>query len=231
MVDVCNHLKLNYIDLEGTIFRQGYMPAHIKGNLSHLFSERGYAYLGFRSFWIRDQYDISDNKCLLLIRDPRDAMVSHYFSYLYSHGIPSSGPVSTTMSNNRSKFDGIDINEYVLRPQFINVFKNGFQNYETFLAPHMTRVYRYEDIIYFKSEWLADMLNHLGVDLPGDIASDIVKKHDVRPLQEDPSKHVRQVAPGNFRQHLAEETIRSLNEALSHILNKYGYDRVNTVSL
>jgi len=207
------------------------MPALINTDMSSLFFERGYAYLGFRSYWIGDQYDITQNKCILLIRDPRDAMVSHYFSYLYSHGIPASGPISETMSNNRAKLLDTDINEYVLRPHFVNSFKNAFKRYEEFLDPQATRVYRYEDIIYHKQEWLSDMLSHLGLQLSDDVTLQIAKKHDIRPSREDPSKHIRQVAPGNYRRHLTNETIERLDDALDHILEKYGYDRAEKVSL
>jgi hypothetical protein len=231
ILDVCKHLKLSYIDLEGSIFKQGYMPAHINDDISSLFFEHGFAYLGFRSFWIGKNFDVTKNKCLLLIRDPRDAMVSHYFSYLYSHGIPASGPISKTMSENRAKLIDTDINEYVLRPQFINTFKNGLKRYEKFLSPKMTRIYRYEDVIYYKHEWLIDMLEYLGLELPSEVVSRIVKKHDIHPSKEDPSNHIRQVAPGNFRRHLTAETIGKLNSALAEVLKKYGYDQVKTDSL
>lgn len=230
-IDVCKHLKLSYIDLEGSIFKKGYMPTHINGDISTLFFRRGFAYLGFRSFWIGKQFDVTKNKCILLIRDPRDAMVSHYFSYLYSHGIPASGPISKTMSKNREKLIDTDINEYVLRPQFINTFKNGFKMYEKYLSPQMSRIYRYEDVIYDKHEWLIDMLDNLGLELPFEVVSGIAQKHDIHPLKENPSSHIRQVAPGNFRRHLTAETIEKLGLTLAEILKKYGYNRGGHVSL
>lgn len=230
-IDVCKHLKLSFIDIEGSLFKKGYMPGHINGNISHLFFERGYAYLGFRSFWIDQSFDATRNKCILLIRDPRDALVSHYFSYLYSHGIPASGPISKTMSKNRDQLVATDINAYVLHPQFINIFKNGFAMYETFLSSKTTRVYRYEDVIYQKFEWIADMLEYLGLDLDSDLISSIARKHDIHPLREDPLKHVRQVTPGNFRKHLTEETIEKLNFQLSKIIIRYGYDRIREFRL
>jgi hypothetical protein len=231
ITDVCKHLGLAYIDLEGSMFKQGYMPPYIDDNISSLFHDRGFAYVGFRSFWIGGNYDIRRNKCFLLIRDPRDAIVSHYFSYLYSHGIPSGGPVSNVMKENRAKLLNIDINKYVLRPQFVNFYRNGFRAYETSLSPQTTRVYRYEDVIFYKSEWISDMLGYLGLKLQGKVLSDIVRKHDMRPTHEDPSIHIRQVAPGNFRQHLSDETIKKLNEAFASILHRYGYDRIPTIRL
>ena len=223
IVDVCNYLKISWLDLEGTVFKHGYMPVHLKGDLSSLFSKVGYAYVGFRSFWIGQHYDATQNRCLLLIRDPRDAMVSHYFSYLYSHGIPDSGPISQTMSKNRKKLADTDINAYVLRPQIINTYKNAFKQYDKSLSSEKTQVYRYEDVIYTKREWLTDMLHFLNLEVPTDIISNIVRKHDVLPLQEDPSKHIRQVAPGNYLSHLKKKTIEKLNEEFADILSQYGW--------
>ncbi len=230
-VDVCKHIKLSYIDIEGSLFRKGYMPGHINGNISSLFFERGFAYLGFRSFWIENIFDVTRNKCILLIRDPRDSLVSHYFSYLYSHGIPATGPISKIMSETRAKLIAADINEYVLRPALINIFKNGFTKYETFLSGKTTRVYRYEDVVYNKNEWLIDMVKYVGIELPLELLERIVKKHDIHPLIEDPSKHIRQVSPGNFRKHLAPETIGELNSVFAEILRQYGYDRVRSTNL
>ena len=223
-IDVCKHLKLSYIDIEGSLFKKGYMPGHIIGNIAPFFFERGYAYLGFRSFWIDQSFDATRNKCILLVRDPRDALVSHYFSYLYSHGIPASGPISKTMSKSRDKLMATDINAYVLRPQFINIFLYGFKKYEMFLSDRTTRVYRYEDVIYYKNEWLIDMAKYLDMELPSEVIDRIVKKNDIQPVKEDPSKHIRQVSPGNFRRHLTGETIEKLNTALGQVINKYGYD-------
>ena len=86
----------------------------------------------------------------------------------------------------------------------------------------MTRVYRYEDVIYYKHEWLIDMLEYLGLELDSETISRIAQKHDIHPSKEDPSNHIRQVAPGNFRRHLTAETIGKLNSALDEVLKKYG---------
>ena len=135
------------------------------------------------------------------------------------------------MSKSRENLIDTEINEYVMRPQLINIFKLGLKKYEMFLSGRTTRVYRYEDVIYRKYEWLKDMLAYLCLNLDSKAISKIAGKHDIHPHTEDPSKHVRQVRPGNFRRHLTEETIQKLNSELAEIIHKYGYDCINSLRL
>lgn len=230
LVDICKKSKINYIDIEGTLFRYGYMPAHIIGDISLLFNKKGFCYLGFRSFWIENIFDISENKSILLIRDPRDALVSHYFSYLYSHAIPTRGPISNNMSINRKNMIKKNIDEYVLQPHLINSFKNVFINYEKLILHKCSKIYRYEDVIYCKYEWIKDMLNFLNIDFNSNELKKISKKHDIFPIKEEPKNHIRQVNPGNFRKHLNRNTIEKLNSVFDKILWLYAYDRAQSIT-
>ena len=44
------------------------------------------------------------------------------------------------------------------------------------------------------------------------------------PPVERPDEHVRQVRPGNHRQHLGRKTIELLNDRLSDILTRFRYN-------
>lgn len=183
--------------------------------------ERGYCYRGYRMLPPYLQaMDISKNKKILLVRDPRDMLVSHYFSTAFSHVVPETGGVRDKMLERREAARTETIDEYVLsRTDF---FSKEFAGYEPLLGTEL-RTYRYEDVIFDKANWLTDMLRYFEVDLaPKDIEK-IAAKHDVRPDEERPDQHVRQVTPGNYKKHLHEETIAKLNDIFSRPLNQYGY--------
>jgi hypothetical protein len=64
----------------------------------------------------------------------------------------------------------------------------------------------------------------LRLELSGNQLEAIAARHDIIPNVERPDQHVRQVRPGNHRQHLRRDTIKSLNHSLSDILARFCYN-------
>lgn len=184
--------------------------------------ETGYCYRGFRSFppYLRN-FDITKNKKILLVRDPRDMIVSYYFSMSQSHIIPGSGVIRDDLMIWRNEARSANINEYCLNKY--EMFRQEFESYGSILGTEL-RIYRYEDVIFHKQDWLRDMLSYLGVAVtPGDQRR-IAEENDIRPAAERPGEHIRQVTPGNYRRHLGEATIERLTSEFLEILKKFGYD-------
>jgi hypothetical protein len=229
--DVAKIANLPIIDLEGSMFQQGFVPNDIVDDLSPVFLYSGYCYLGFRSFWPIKRninFNFSKVKSIVLVRDIRDAMVSHYFSTIYSHTIPKMGPTSKRMKIMREKTKTVDINKYVLDKHFIEFYKSEFETYLQ-MKNKPSRFYRYEDIIFYKREWIDDMLNYIGIDIKSSKLDKIIKKHDIIPSNEDLSQHIRQVIPGNYRKHLSNSTIIKINSIFKNILKTYGYLSVQNI--
>jgi hypothetical protein len=182
---------------------------------------RGYCYLGYREFppYLRGR-DIAKNKKILLIRDPRDMLVSAYFSDAYSHVLPPTGDVRAAMETQRTYARKTDINDYCI--SHANLYLSEFAGYEA-LFPTEMRIYRYEDVIFKKQAWLQDMLTYLGVNINGRHVETIASNSDQRPERERPAEHIRQVTPGNFRKHLTTSAISRLNAVFADILSRYNY--------
>lgn len=190
-------------------------------NPEEVIFERGYCYRGYRSFpEYLSRFDLSAKKKILLIRDPRDMVVSNFFSYAQSHVIPQAGLVRDELLAKRQEAAGSRIDEFCLVD--IADFIDEFSGYEHLLNTNI-RIYRYEDVIFNKAMWLQDMLTYLGIDAPAALISSVAQEHDVIPREERPDQHIRQVYPGNFRKHLQQETIEKLNARLRPILEKYRY--------
>lgn len=227
--DVCAAIDLPVVALEKAFFREGYSPGDLRGGLEPLFRERGYAYLAFRSFWCRDvAFDFSRCRKIVLVRDPRDAAVSYYFSTRQSHGIPKGGPVRRWMEQKRRFFEEKGTPEDAfedLRNMALGL-KNRLLEYLALLNDGNTVFYRYEDVIFRKEEWLRHMLAFLNLAPGEEKVAAIAARHDVRPTGERPDKHIRQVTPGNFRVHLNEEQAGRLTEELGEVLRAFGYDTV-----
>ena len=183
--------------------------------------DSGYCYRGFRIFpsYLRN-FDITKNKKILLVRDPRDMIVSHYFSMRQSHIIPDSGPLRDELTSLRDTIKEVSIDDFCL--QYSDALLKELKSYRTVFGSEL-RVYRYEDVIFNKLNWLNDMLWYLGFALSSDDQKRIAEENDIRPTIERPQEHIRQVTPGNYRKHLSKTTIKRLNSEFRDILDQFDY--------
>jgi len=222
MRDVCLAKKLPVIAIANDAFESGVPFAKIGQEVEKTLFHKGYIYLGFRAFFLfKPEFDFSQHKKILLVRDPRDMLVSLYFSMKKSHSIPKSGSVGVRLSKAREKLQEQDINDFVLAEAQGQVSR--FNNYQN-IADSNLKVYRYEDIIFDKVNWLTDMLDFLDISMSEDEIRRVAERHDIRPSKEDSSKHIRQVSPGNYKKHLSDECIVRLNAKLETVLKRYEYD-------
>jgi len=183
-------------------------------------------YFGFRSFpaiLADEAAQIRNRRFVLLVRDPRDALVSQYFSFgrkKSSHAVPKEN--ADAYLKTRDQIEETEIDEYVLREAPGLARKLG--EYRHYLDFDHGMVRRYEDIYYDKLMFLADIFAHFGIDISEQIVTDVARQHDIRPAQEDDSKHIRKGTPGDHREKLAPATISSLNEVFRDVGAFYGYD-------
>lgn len=219
VAEYCSAVGVPHFSLFDQAFAQGVRTADIRADANRCLGRPGVVYSGFRhypSFNMR----LGDSKVVLLVRDPRDMMVSLYFSIMKSHIIPDG---NESLRRAREQIPGVSIDEFVLQraPGYVATFRR----YRNKLDGTHRRVYRYEDVIYDKADWLADMVSFTGLPTQAREIQRIAKRHDKRPEQEDISSHIRQVHPGNFRKKLSWETILKLNDATGEFLDAFGYPR------
>ena len=214
----CQQVKVPTFSLFNAAFDQGVPTQDIKEDASVCFKKHGYIYLGFRHF-PSFEFDLRGAPAILLVRDPRDMLVSLYYSVLKSHVIPE-GLVSFTKS--RKQAGELDINQFVIIRA--KSFARQFKRYQNKLSISDLTVYRYEDVIYEKEKWLKDMVTRLGLPQTPELVQDIAKRFDIVPDVENENKHVRQVHPGNHTQKLNPQTICSLNDSLADFLRYFKYE-------
>jgi Sulfotransferase domain len=208
------------VPLPSIAFEAG-LPANEILNPEELIFPQGYCYRNFHGFPpYLHRFDISGNKKILLIRDPRDIVVSYYFSMAKSHRLPRLGVVKRYLLNMRDKARTANIDQFCR--SVAKEFKSQFRSYQSILSTDL-RLYRYEDVVFDKKAWLEDMLGYVGVALSPAKLGRIARENDIWPEVERPSKHIRQVMPGNFRKHLSRESIDVLNAEFEPLLTEYKY--------
>jgi hypothetical protein len=182
----------------------------------------GYGYWGWRNYArCLNGFDFRKTRNILLVRDPRDRLVSQFFSFGRSHAIPKGGKGRDIALASRQEATSMTIDEYATSK--VRWIDQNWRLYHSHLTPHTTRVYRYEDIVFRKEEWLSDLLQFFEFPYDERAIREIACAHDVRPETENPDAHIRQVRPGNFRGHLSSETIEYLDHELGLYLETYEY--------
>ena len=152
-------------------------------------------------------------------------ITSLYFSLLHSHSIPKGANLGARQQllAERSRLQGVDINVWAIHEarSYTRMFE-GYVSQGFHWRPNVA-IYRYEDVIYRKAEWLLDIAQWYEWEIDSKHIQNIATAADVRPEQERPDQHIRQVHPGNYRKHLREDAVTIINEALQEYLYLFGY--------
>lgn len=193
-------------------------------SITPLLHRAGYCFYGFRRYpTYMDAYPIKTHRRTLLVRDPRDMMVSLYFSMKHSHPIPKEGVLAKSMSASREALQSTTIDAYVLdKAPEVN---GSFMNYQHSLAGHGLTVFRYEDVVFAKEDWVLQIAKALDIpNVTHQEAKEVASPHNVFPDEEKPDSHIRRVTPGDHRNKLRPDTISKLNRIFDRVLGLYGYE-------
>ncbi|WP_376093813.1 sulfotransferase domain-containing protein [Roseomonas sp. CCTCC AB2023176] len=227
MLRIAPKAGLTYFSIEDYLFSQNVSSTRRPLDVGSTFHPKGYCYGGFRQFPAYPVPILHSSKVILLVRDPRDMITSLYFSVAYSHEIPEEGGpdngAGAQLSSARQMAHEIGIDTYAKQAtrDYIRMFE-GYVAQGFLWRPNVV-IYRYEDIIYRKREWVDDMCEWFGWDVPTADREAAVDEFDELPSQERPNEHVRQVSPGNHKRHISEEAEQEIRARLSEYMELFGY--------
>jgi len=213
--ELVHNVGLRNVNVAAELFKFGiWSEDDFPPSVSDVFLSKGYCYGGITSF--PNEYKISifgKVKSILLVRDPRDMLVSSYYSVRYSHPEPGTANGNKMKMPGREAVQKVEIDEYVIN--MMRWYQSKMMKYKQVMQTNTLRLFRYEDVIYDKEKWVKDICEHFDWDIPINIQRQIVAKNDIIPSHEDKMKHVRQVHPGNYKKKLKVETIRKLEETFA----------------
>lgn len=210
----CQAAGVPWTNVPGVLFDRGIFEPDWQSDLALVpVFQAGGVHLGFRVFaplLLDPRVQLSQRRSVLLLRDPRDALVSEYFSYggQLTHVLPKKNAEQLLQKALQSHQE--DIDTYCLRAARGYCAK--IDTYRKALAGPNHREFRYEDVFFDKHRFLAQVFVHFGIALDAGIVASVASKHDIRPVVEDQSKHIRKGYPGDFGEKLQPSTIGRLNE-------------------
>lgn len=209
---------------DGMLWNNGIAIKDSPKNLGEQFLQTGYCFGVFRQVYRPYPIQILEtNRSLIQIRDPRDILVSHYFSVTKSHPRPpKSGRATEAFDDMREQALGRSIDEHALEYQ--HWVWCLYRDAEPLFKNPLCRVFRYEDIIFDKTRWIHDIAKHFQWnDLSSEFIESVANANDIRPKEEQPGAHIRSVTPGDHKRKLKPETIAQLSDTFADILDRFSY--------
>lgn len=152
-------------------------------------------------------------KIILVLRDPRDVLVSHYYSTKFSHPV-----LNPDFYAFREKAGHLNIDEYVkwIAPDF----RNRYQHYLKMIRSQNVLFLKYESLITEPEKFEKQIADFVSLPLS---AGEIVNTSDFAVSKEDPSSHKRQVKSGDHKNKLQPETIEWLTAYFGELMKELGY--------
>lgn len=189
----------------------------------HVFRPKGFLYTVFGGL-VEDIPHIENYRTVIMVRDPRDMLVSAYYSYSKSHAPPKSKSKAAEFQQLREKLSKMSVDEYVIDMCQNTKWRLGqYLNLQD--STPSVCILRYEDMIADFSTWLEKLLEHCEWQISKQLKDQLLKEAEQskRLKKEDHSSHRRQVTPGDHKRKLQDNTITYLNEYFEEALSELGY--------
>lgn len=170
---------------------------------------------------------LGEYQIILQLRDPRDVLVSRYFSEAYGHP-PRPNADSAYMKfyfDRRERLRRMTIDEFVLE-EMEYVCSNDYMPYcENLLNKPNVLFLEYEEMVTDFTEWLNKVIRFLDFDVGQKMRDSLIQKGKVllTVKEENIYAHCRQIKPGDHRRKLKKETIDVLTNKFQKTLDLLGY--------
>jgi Sulfotransferase domain len=220
--DLMSAADIPVIDWPALWYELGIISFH--ADLSQASPAQGYCFSGFRGIpWeFLGASALRNLRKIMIVRDPRDMLVSRYFSTKYSHGFKPRGTAQFSQIMRQFIEDGqSDIDNYCLMYSWV-VNSDLFVHRDIILDKN-TKTFRYEDFVYDKMNLAQGICDWFNLPLPAEKIAAIADAHRSIPEAELPDQHLRQAHPGDYLRKLKPNTITALNSVLSEYMSMFGY--------
>lgn len=184
--------------------------------MSKLLKMQGYYFGAYRHpLWFPE---MKDSRIVLVLRDPRDVLVSRYFSVAYAHT-----PKDAKFVADRKRAQEQGIEQFVR--ERLHEVREPYQRFaEDFLPRENVLFLQYEDMVNQFPVWLRQLADFLVDEPDEELLKTLISESDFRPNEsEDKYAHKRSGKPGGYRDKLNEETIRWIEEEFGEVLTALNY--------
>ncbi len=226
--DISHKLNLNFYSINNPRNSYFYFESLPKNENNYSIWENKYGCFAPLRFYLKIPKDVP-YRIILHLRDPRDVLVSKFFSDAYSHPDDGSGFHSIEKKLERRK---VGIDNYVIK--ISNEFLITYTKYIKYLLPDKNTIFlKYEEMVFNFDIWLKKVLDSFSIFSPevNKYYDDLFMKYkdEFKIEREDPKNHKRKIIPGDYKEKLSIETIGILNRKFSQVLNELNYNNVDSL--
>ncbi len=212
------------VDIPAFYFMSGIAMDTALFDLDQIFKPKGYCYSGFRSLppVMRGALNQLPGKKILLVRDPRDMLVSLYYSIKFSHHFPEVGTVQFFSRVNLLRdWAKEPIDRFCI--SHVDMYLGSFRDYLELVEDNSVKILRYEDMVFNKLGLARAMRDWFSLDINSARLNEVVAPFDVLPTEDRVGEHIRQVHPGDHKRKLQPATIEILDATLEKFLHRFDY--------
>jgi len=148
----------------------------------------------------REVFDnIKDVRHIFHVRDPRDCLVSAYYSFAYEHGLTGNEKTEADRQARMRRIQATSIDDFVLNGKD-KWYKRYLPLKNLNKLKGLVTLVTYEDMVMESQKWLYTILRQMAIAPPQlkkywELLADEFKP----PLKEDPKQHKRQMWPGDYK--------------------------------
>lgn len=155
------------------------------------------------------------DRFILHLRDPRDVLVSMFYSWSYSH------PGVNDDYRETIREEGVD--QFALKNSM--GLKQKYDLYmDDYLSLPQTVFLKYEDFVLDRLRWMEGLLGALEIEDGLKRYRRLANDNPAAKLKdEDKRRHIRKAQPGDYKEKLSPETIAALNHEWGAALKALGY--------
>jgi hypothetical protein len=164
---------------------------------------------------------LSEIKIICMVRDPRDALLSHYFSVKHGHTLAGEGITALHEIASAHTLD-----EYVLHERSLRDVWSFIEQGRKFRKEPNVLFRRYEDLMHDPKAFLKDVSDFIGIEIEESFL-DVVCEESFgdRVEAEDPARHRRSGEWGQFLVKLKPETQDALWKEFGEVICDFGYQK------
>lgn len=164
---------------------------------------------------------------ILQIRDPRDILVSQYFSFGWIH---TDKDWDDAKKAERERIRNMEIDDYVLldekdtRPYLLSTHLNKLLSQLENKQQDKIILVKYEEMVTDLKQWLSKVIKPFGFENESQVINQTYDKY-IHQFQvtEETMTHRRKITPGDHLEKLKPETIEKLNSKYREVLNRFNY--------
>ncbi len=161
-------------------------------------------------------------RLIFQLRDPRDCIVSAYFSFRQSHVPPSDPAKRAEWEARREELREVEIDQFAC--DWAPIYRDRMQLMAELIGRHDdTLVLQYEQMVEQSETWLERITTFVGQEITPELATALAPHLAFEVEDEKPHEHKRQVTPGDHRRKLAPQTIATMSDILAPVLKRFGY--------